>query len=537
MWATILLLLCCGPGPAEKPAVTPAVTAPTVVLSTLSASVCAEPDERETEGPWTRSALSHPAVQPSELLGGGLAAGDFDGDSRLDLYFSAAAEGADRLWLQAEDGRFADHAATWLDGIDRTNGTAASVADFDGDGDLDLLISRWGAADALLRNDGDRFVDATPSAMGAQETRSTSSAWADIDGDGDLDLAIGGYGSPPDTFIDVDMPPADRLQLYENLGGNDFADISDRIPGEVHDGYQFQLGFFDLDLDGLPELFSIHDFGRVRQSRLLHNDGGTFSIDGESAFHAGFEGMGLGVGDLNGDLVPDFFQTSFQALSLLESHPSADGASGWMWVETSASRGLTVDLTDEAQCVGWGTELADLDNDRDLDLVAAFGQWTSYDTAATQLDGAWEQVDGAFQSAASAWELDDGGVGRGLLAVDLNRDGWMDTVRRTLDGDSPIHLARCGDASWLALELTDETSANRFGVGARLTVDGDQVRWVQAGSTSLFSGGPPEVHFGLGQTEEPVDIEVLWPDGRVDLLPEVRPRQRVRLTRADPNRH
>jgi hypothetical protein len=56
---------------------------------------------------------------------------------------------------------------------------------------------------------------------------------------------------------------------------------------------------------------------------------------------------------------------------------------------------------------------------------------------------------------------------------------------------------------------------------------------VQSGSTSLFSGGPPEVLFGLAELDR-VDVEIRWPDGEVQRLDRVRTGQRLRVTQGAP---
>ena len=75
---------------------------------------------------------------------------------------------------------------------------------------------------------------------------------------------------------------------------------------------------------------------------------------------------------------------------------------------------------------------------------------------------------------------------------------------------------------------------NRFGIGARVeleTTAGSQVRWVMAGSTSLFTGSPPEVHFGLGELETVARLTVHWPDGTTEAFTDVPARHHVRVVR------
>mgnify|MGYP001420732493 CR=1 FL=1 len=58
-----------------------------------------------------------------------------------------------------------------------------------------------------------------------------------------------------------------------------FTDVSDLLPPEVHDGYAFAGGWFDLDRDGWLDLYVVHDFGRSFPNRLLWNREGELVLD------------------------------------------------------------------------------------------------------------------------------------------------------------------------------------------------------------------------------------------------------------------
>ena len=71
-------------------------------------------------------------------------------------------------------------------------------------------------------------------------------------------------------------------------------------------------------------------------------------------------------------------------------------------------------------------------------------------------------------------------------------------------------------------------------MGATVTVvvgDRAQVRTVEAGSSSLSSGGPPVVHFGLNTADRADRIEIRWPDGAQSVVESIATRARVRVTR------
>ncbi|MEQ1507100.1 MAG: CRTAC1 family protein, partial [Myxococcota bacterium] len=454
-----------------------------------------------------------------------------------------------RLWMGGPGGALTEEAEVRLAGIDLTDAVGGTAVDVEGDGDLDLYVTRWRRPNALLRNDGaGRFADVTAvSGLDRYSWRSQSSSWADVDGDGDLDLFSGSYG--PDlkelgdySFDDQGIPPSeDDSQLWLNDGDGTFTDASDLLPPVVQDGWTFMSSWLDVDLDGFPELFVWHDFGSSHPSAVLHNDGGVgFTFEpGQSGIDRAFEDMGVAIGDVDGDGLPDFAMTSYKKVNLMLARPVSTYV-GAAWVEAAAAWGLAVDTTTWDQFYGWGAELGDLDNDRDEDLTLLFGGWSTYDNVAesrTERDGVWLQDDDAdtFENVAAdpGWNLDDDGIGRGLVVADVTGDGFLDILKRQLDGPALRYESRCDDTAWIRVELREPTR-NPRAIGAKIRAispDGHaQTRWITAGSTSLYSGGPAEAHFGLG-TDEAVDLEVTWPDGGSSRVTDVPVRRVVTITR------
>jgi hypothetical protein len=85
------------------------------------------------------------------------------------------------------------------------------------------------------------------------------------------------------------------------------------------------------------------------------------------------------------------------------------------------------------------------------------------------------------------------------------------------------------------VQLKHPNSLNTKGVGARVritTESGQQLRWVLAG-TSLSSGAPLEAHFGLGETDIILEVQILWPDQTISVLNNVDVNQIVQVTRLE----
>src|SRR5205823_6243550 len=127
-----------------------------------------------------------------EAMAGGCLVDDFDGDGLLDVFTSSTdwTRGASLLRNRG-DGTFEDRsAAAGLD--DQVMSLNASHADFDNDGDLDILLLRgaWEVPrrPSLLRNRGDgTFEDVTLAAGLGIPISSQAAGWADFDNDGNVD--------------------------------------------------------------------------------------------------------------------------------------------------------------------------------------------------------------------------------------------------------------------------------------------------------------------------------------------------------------
>jgi hypothetical protein len=376
-------------------------------------------------------------------------------------------------------------------GFDDYSGWGVTAADFDGDGLPDLLLTDH-AVLQLWRGDPAGGLVPGPAPVRAGEGIALAAVAGDLDGDGDLDAVLsaaggdellindgtgrltGRLGDPAVfsseggkfslTLGDVDGEGS-RLALNDGTGAFTSGDAA--LPAAANVGYPFTTALVDTDDDGDPDLLLANDHGnRARPSQHWRNDGGTsIDVSAETAADLRLTAMGLGLGDLAGDGTLDVAVSGTRELALMEG----DGAG--VFVQTGAARGYEPDL-DAGQHVAWGVEMGDVDNDGRLDVFTAYGWFpTDPEHDPLQPDSLHLQgEDGRLSDVAPDWGLDDTGWGRGALLVDLDRDGWLDLVRRRVHDLPTVHLARCGDAGWLRVVLRD-AGPNTHAVGARIEVE------------------------------------------------------------------
>ena len=506
----------------SSPSVDAVSPQPNSTMDSSGVIPCAAPEQRAAEGPLYRPALPTDGREvESSPSGCGGSLADLDADGFLDILWVCRGDVA--LLMGDASGFVEETSARGLAPLDYA--VASSVIDLEDDGDLDVLLMSRVEPDVLYRNDGTGSFTLDPdSGLTTEALASTGAVWNDGDLDGDLDLFISGHDNIP--WTPDDPTAAKASQLYENDGGV-LIDRSDRIPQDAHDGHTFLASWMDLNGDTLPDLYLVNDHGWLSQPNHLLVSTGDLHFELDHSNH-GLElpiaGMGLGIGDLNGDLWPDFMLPQW-GLTVVES----DSMGGWYY--TGGIRGLNV----ETNLAAWGTELADMDNDGDLDAVVVFGHLAvsgERENPEKQPDMLFELRSGLFEEVAADWGFNDPGQGRGLAVADLNRDGFLDVFVGMLDGVPRLHLSRCDDSAWLTVRL-QQPAPNRSAIGATveaITDDGHQIRWMMAGGTGLFSSNPAEAHFGLGDADA-VELRVTWPDGAIDTWTSIEARQHVLLTR------
>jgi hypothetical protein len=276
---------------------------------------------------------------------------------------------AERFASQAPFARFMDVAAS--SGVAMVGGAGGAVLDdFDGDGDLDLVASRWQLNDQLryYRNDGrGRFTDRTAEAGILGETGGINVIQADFDNDGDVDVMVlrGGW------LFDQGRQPS---SLLANRGDGTFDDVTEKA-GLLGFHPTQSAAFADYDGDGWLDLYVGHEStaGDPHPCELFHNNhDGTFTEVGAAAGVAtvGFV-KGVAWGDYDNDGRPDLYLSRYGQPNVLYRNDGAQPG-GWKFTDVTARAGVAEPIN-SFPCWFW-----DFDNDGWLDLfVASFTGFTA----------------------------------------------------------------------------------------------------------------------------------------------------------------
>ena len=539
-------------------------------------------------------AFQHSRDQDFFNLGGGAAAADFNGDGWLDLYVTNS-KGPNALYRNNRDGTFSNIAPQA--GV--ANGTGdsygAAWGDYNNDGLLDLYVANYGSS-RLFRNNGDEtFTDVTEAAGVSDpgpDYRTTGAVWGDYDGDGNLDLLVVRHIKPTGpmftksstaqnvlerecreqanaanpqvprgvTLTDThdftlsskrDFSPFVRpLALYHNNGDGTFENVTSLLgsanvyPSNVL-GAGFKPTFLDYDNDGDFDIYVVNDFGDENIPNVLwRNDGpgpdGKWQFTDVSAStgaNAVLYGMGLAVGDYDNDGDLDLAMTDIGPSQFYENR---DGQFVNVTERTGTGRGVIPENGEISQSIGWGTSFADFDNDGWLDLYVATGYLDSDPCGSlpNQPNALFMNMqDGTFADVSKSSGTNDPGTSREVVTGDFNNDGLVDVYVvniGNLEGDpgtaSLFINTYESDNHWLDVSpLNADGTEIAIGAKVKVTVNGvTSLRYAGLAQGHMSQSVMP-VHFGLGTAGDADVVEITWPSGATKRLENVPPNQLLKV--------
>lgn len=233
-----------------------------------------------------------------------LAAGDFNGDGKLDLAVALGNQGAIAILLGNGDGSFQPPRVVPIAGSGLYYPVALTVGDFNHDGRLDIATADNSVGASLLLGNGDGTFQ--PYKLLGSSSGPTWIASGDFNGDGNLDLAV----TTSANTVDISLGNGDGM----------FAKYTSVATGSGTNPQSVAVA--DLDGDGNLDLV-VACYGANAAGVLLGNGDGTFlPIE---LYAAGAGPIAVTVGDLNLDGIPDLVVTNLKANSLSLFEGNGDG--------------------------------------------------------------------------------------------------------------------------------------------------------------------------------------------------------------------
>jgi len=399
------------------------------------------------------------------------------------------------------------------------------------------------------------------------------------------------YGSSS-LRLEKDFKAGDKLFRNDSEGRSfRFLDVTDESGiYSSHIGYGLGITIGDLNNDGCIDIFISNDF-HENDYLYINNCDGTFTDKLEQFMgHTSRSSMGNDIADFNNDGLLDIV-----VLDMLPENEEilkrSAGEDPLEIYETKLSFGYyhqlvrnTLQLnrgngkfSDIALLSGiyatdwsWSPLFCDLDNDGNKDLFITNGipnrpNDLDYYTYLTSLGSKVDQIsdrnfinkilvdsmpsekisnyayrnngDLTFSNSTKEWGLDEPGYSNGAAYADLDNDGDLDLILNNLNGEASLYqnnLKAAKGNNYLKISLKG-SAQNIFGIGTKiiLKINTSTFYKEQMPVRGFQSSVDYVLHFGLGGFETMDTLQVVWPDGRSQILTGVKANQLLILDQND----
>ena len=332
------------------------------------------------------------------------------------------------------------------------NGGGVGIGDINNDGLNDIFFTANMESNRLFLNKGNLEFEDISDQAGISGTRgwSTGVSMVDINNDGYLDIYVSNSG---------DINGDDRInELYINNGDLSFSDQASEY-GLDNSGFSTHASFFDYDLDGDLDCYVLNNsfkdpnkistFKGTREvddvlggDRLMRNDGGRFvDVSAEAGIYTSAIGFGLGVsvGDVNNDALPDiyisndFWERDYIYINKGDGKFSEELTDRLSICSVSSMGADIADVNNDGSADIFTTDMLAADNYR-LKTMTIFDPYSlenykyrssfHYQILQNCLqinngDGEFSELSGMSEMSATDWSW-------GALIFDFDNDGWKD---------------------------------------------------------------------------------------------------------------
>ena len=472
--------------------------------------------------------------------GAGLAINDLDNDGLLDIVLANLAGDNHIFWnrgaLQFEREALPSESPA----------RAATVIDVDGDGWLDIVFTQQASAPLYWQNQGDGSF--AKRQLSGVSYIGYAMNWLDADRDGDLDLLTGSYDVENEQLLGQTAPRSGVI-YYENRGDNfrslRIADRSNTLAILTHrnqlDEYHITIGNDFAVEDRYFKFVDVAWQASEPPSVMPHS---TMSYDAADLDNDG--AREIFAADMKPYADDEAMMAQWQpVMEMMMGMPHVEGdpqiMENVLYTLDDAGRPANIarDLALDGTGWSWSAKFGDLDNDGFQDLYVVNGMISEElfshlrGNELVEENQVYRNLAGGGFEPRPDWELNDSASGRGMSLADLDNDGDLDVVVNNLLNPAKVFENQLCSGTSLQVDLRWPGAFNTRGIGSQLILTTDRGAYhrdVRAASGYL-SGDSSRVHFGFPGDTILERLTIIWNDGAVSEIADLKAGAHVTVTR------
>ena len=357
--------------------------------------------------------------------------------------------------------------------------------------------------------------------------------------------------------------------------------------GVTIEGYGHSATIADFNKDGWKDIFVANDF-LSNDLLYINNHDGTFTDKAATYFkHTSANGMGQDVIDIDNDGLADVVEMDMDPEDNYRKKVLMSGYNYQNYLNNDSfgyqyqyvrntlqlNMGPRIGKNDSvgdpvfgdigywagisSTCWSWAPLVQDFDNDGSRDIIVTNGfpkdltdhdfiafrqQSFAYASKKEVLDkipqvklkhyAFHNDGNAKFSDVTDNWGLVTRSFANGAAYVDLDNDGRLDLVINNINDEAFVYRNNSNDTSnYLTVKLIGD-SLNRSGIGAfiELYYDGKQQVYEETPYRGYLSTMQTDAHFGLGKATSIDSLVVKWPDGKKQVLKDVKANQRMTVS-------
>lgn len=511
--------------------------------------------------------------------GAGVAIGDINNDGLPDIFFCGN-QVSDKLYLNKGHFQFED--ITKKSRAARNSGWSwgVTMADVNNDSYLDIYVSRNGDSmnpeerknQLYINNQDLTFTESAMQYGLADAGFSSQAVFFDMDNDGDLDMYQ--VNQLPDARLFkryINIPKKREIyysdKLYKNENGR-YIDVSKKAGISRALTYGLSVSATDFNNDGWVDLYVANDYDEPDMMYYNNGDGTFKNVIDNNLKHISQFSMGTDTGDINNDGLVDLItldmasddhyrsKTNMGSMSTEKFYKIVNSGKHYQYMtNTLQINNGNESFSDVANIAGiaktdwsWAGLLVDLDNDGFKDIIVSNGvkkdvRNNDFLTGLTEKlktgsqdflsmaklapsvplsNYAYKNTGGLkFEKVTKKWGLNTPSFSSGMAYGDLDNDGDLDVVVNNMETPAFIYENKT-TGNFLKINLKGPDQ-NKFGYGAKAIVHYNGKTQIAENTVTrgYLSSVEPGMFFGLGKEIEIDKVEVIWPDGKTNVVENV----------------